>query len=78
LVEIEALPGFRLRVRCQDGTAGVVELANFINSPTAGVFAPLQDEARFAEVRIVLGAPTWPGELDLAPDAIWQELQTRT
>jgi hypothetical protein len=33
---------------------------------------------RFAEARLVLGAPTWPGELNLAPDAIWHELRIKS
>jgi len=34
------------------------------------VFAALADKAVFAQVRNDLGAPTWPGEIDIAPDAI--------
>jgi hypothetical protein len=67
---VEVLPGFRLRVRFNDGTEGTVEMAEFINSPAAGVFAVLQDENRFQEVKVVMGAVTWPGDLDLAPDAM--------
>lgn len=78
LVQVEALPGFRLRVQCRDGTKGVIELADFINASSAGVFARLRDERRFAEVLLINGAPTWPGELDLAPDAIWHELRERS
>jgi Protein of unknown function (DUF2442) len=70
VAEVEALPGFRLRVRFNDGTEGIVELAGFINSPEAGVFATLRDESAFRRVSVVLGAVTWPGELDLAPDAM--------
>jgi hypothetical protein len=75
VAEVEALPGFRLRVRFNDGTAGTVELANFINSDAAGVFAALRDEELFRQVRVSLGAVTWPGELDLAPDAMHREIK---
>jgi hypothetical protein len=37
VADVEALPGFRLRVRFNDGTVGIVELADFINSDAAGV-----------------------------------------
>jgi hypothetical protein len=50
------LPGFRLRVRFNDGAEGTVEMAEFINSPAAGVFAALQDENLFRQAKIVLGA----------------------
>ena len=36
---VEALPEFRLRVRFNDGTAGIVDMRSFVNSDAAGVFA---------------------------------------
>lgn len=70
ICELTVLPGLRLRVRFNDGAEGLVELADFIRSEAAGVFGALRDEALFGQARIVLGAVTWPGELDLAPDAM--------
>jgi Protein of unknown function (DUF2442) len=75
LASVEALPGFRLRVRFNDGIEGMVELAGFINSGKAGVFAALRDESLFRQARIVLGAVTWPGDLDLAPDAMHRAIK---
>ena len=69
VAEAEALPGFRLRVRFNDGATGIVEMAAFLKSERAGVFAALRDENLFRQARIVLGVVTWPGDLDLAPDA---------
>jgi hypothetical protein len=71
---VEALPGCRLRVTFNDGTSGEVEMESFLNSPDAGVFEALRDESVFREVRVDLGAVTWPGDLDLAPDAMHQEI----
>jgi hypothetical protein len=70
VADVEALPGFRLRVRFNDGTEGTVEMADFITSDAAGVFAALRDETLFRQARVALGAVTWPGDLDLAPDAM--------
>jgi Protein of unknown function (DUF2442) len=75
VAEVEALPGFQLRVRFSDGTEGAVEMAEFIASAGAGVFATLRDEQVFRQVRVVVGAVTWPGELDLAPDAMRQAIK---
>ena len=73
--EVRALPGYRLYVRFIDGTEGEVDASNFILSKTAGVFTPLRDPARFAEVRVQDGFVAWPGDLDLAPDAMYDELK---
>jgi hypothetical protein len=75
VAHVEALSGFRLHVRFNDGTEGTVELADFLNSPSAGVFAALRDEDLFRQARIELGAVTWPGNLDLAPDAMHREIK---
>jgi Protein of unknown function (DUF2442) len=52
----------------------MVEMAAFISSPNAGMFAALSDEVIFRQARIDLGAVTWPGGLDLAPDAMHREV----
>ena len=75
VAEVEALPGFRLRVRFNDGTAGVVDMEKFVKSEAAGVFARLCDEALFRQVRVSLGAVSWPGDLDLAPDAMHRAIK---
>jgi hypothetical protein len=75
VTEVEALPGFRLRVVFSDGLTGTVEMAGLIYSPKAGVFAALADPSLFAQVSLEYGAVTWPGELDLAPDAMYSAIQ---
>ena len=67
---VEALPGYRLRVRFLDGLEGVVDMSALIASPNAGVFAALADPQAFNRAFVRLGAVCWPGDLDIAPDAI--------
>ena len=63
VAEVEALPGFRLRVRFNDGTSGIVEMAEFVKSDAAGVFAALRDENLFRQARVALarslGRASW-------------------
>ena len=74
---VEVLPDFRLRVAFADGLSGEVDLSGIVHSPKAGVFAALADEAAFAKVMLDHGAVSWPGELDLAPDAMHAAIQER-
>ncbi|MGH9606262.1 MAG: DUF2442 domain-containing protein [Terracidiphilus sp.] len=67
---VEVLPGFRLRVVFADSISGFVDMSRLVHSPKAGVFAALADSGAFAQVRLEYGAVAWPGELDLAPDAM--------
>jgi Protein of unknown function (DUF2442) len=75
VADVEALPGYRLRVRFNDGAKGMVEMADFINSTSAGMFSALRDEKVFRKAKVVLGAVTWPGDLDLAPDAMHRAIR---
>ena len=68
--EVRALSDDRLFVRFVDGLTGTVDLSALIASPQAGVFARLRDRALFEQVHVEMGAVVWPGELDLAPDAM--------
>ncbi len=71
--EAEARPGYRLWIRFEDGTEGEVNLAHLVGS---GVFERWQDEDEFMRVTIdpESGTVTWPGDIDIAPDALYREL----
>lgn len=72
---VQALPDFRLHVRFVDSTQGIVDLSGFVHSDNAGVFAVLTDPAMFEQVFVEHGAVTWPGEIDLAPDAMYARIR---
>ena len=74
VAEVTVLNGFRLHVRFHDGTEGEVDMSVLVQSARAGVFAQLADPSLFAQVHVEHGAVTWPGELDLAPDAMYTEI----
>jgi hypothetical protein len=77
VTEVKALPGFRLRVAFADGLKGTVDLSRMVHSPKAGVFAALADASLFAQVTLDGGVVAWPGDLDLAPDAMHTEILQR-
>lgn len=63
---------YTLRVQFRDGVQGEME---FKPSFFRGVFSHLIDPQAFAQVRLVDGVVTWPDELDLAPDAMHDEIK---
>jgi hypothetical protein len=73
VVEVKPLTPMTLQVRFADGTAGQVR---FEPSHLTGVFEALKDPIIFARARVVAGAVTWPGDLDLAPDAMYAEIKS--
>lgn len=72
VVEVHTESPLTLSVRFADGTKGQVR---FEQSHLTGVFAPLKDPDMFARVRIDHGALTWPGDVDLAPDAMYDAIK---
>lgn len=68
VVSVQPEGASSLRVSFADGTAGRV---TFLESHLTGVFAPLRDPAFFVRVHVHEGFVTWPGEIDLAPDAMY-------
>ncbi len=71
VVEVIPTAGLSLFVRFRDGVEGLVHLRA---EELTGALAPLQDENFFKQVFIDEGAVAWPGEIDLAPDAMYAEV----
>ena len=72
VVKVSPLPKYRLHVEFDDGVAGTIDLSGELDGE---VFRPLRDEAVFRQVTVdEFGAVSWPDGLDLAPDAMYNEL----
>lgn len=75
VVDVKPEPGFCLFVRFADGTEGRLNLSP---DEFTGVLTPLRDQAFFEKAFIDQGAVSWPGEIDLAPDAMYQQVKNGT
>jgi len=72
VVEVKPQSDYCLFVRFADGTEGRIRLSP---SEFTGVLAPLKDRAFFDQAFVDHGAVTWPGEIDLAPDAMYEQVK---
>ena len=74
---VEVLGHYRLRLTFSDGLVGDVDLSHLRGA--GGVFAPLQNPAFFAEVRVdpEIGTISWPGGIDLAPEVLYERAAAR-
>ena len=72
VVHVESVAHLHLRVAFRDGTNGDVI---FEKSHLSGVFSVLNDPHFFEKVACDHGFVEWPGELDLAPDAMYQAVK---
>lgn len=72
VVEVETGPNLSMLVRFADGTQGSVK---FEQSHLFGVFESLKDPSFFGRAYLDSGVVTWPGNIDLAPDAMYREIK---
>lgn len=71
VVAVAAMPAYRLNVCFSDGTSGIVNMSALATCGAAGIFASLHEPSVFEAVHVELGAVAWPGDVDLAPDALY-------
>jgi hypothetical protein len=72
VIDVKKLSPLSIQVTFADGTSGKVQ---FEPSYLTGVFEALKDPDVFRQVYIEQGAVTWPGNLDLAPDAMYEAIK---
>ena len=70
VIEARPLDGYRVRLRFNDGSEGIVDVAKLI--PFKGVFRPLKDPKYFHRLRVDTEAGTicWPNGADIDPDVL--------
>ena len=74
VIEVKPIAPLALQVRFADGTEGKVQ---FETSYLTGVFSVLKDPALFQQAHIEDGAVAWPGNIDLAPDAMYDSIKSK-
>jgi hypothetical protein len=78
VIEARVTGGYRVFLRFEDGIQGEVDLSTLV--VFEGVFAPLRDPARFAELRVAphSGTIEWPNGADIAPETLYAALVGQT
>jgi hypothetical protein len=71
VTHLEVIGEHELRLTFEDGTVGDVA---FDDSDWQGVFEPLRDPQRFAQVCVEGGTIVWPNDgLDMAPEPLYEQ-----
>lgn len=74
VTSVEPVKYLVIKVTFVNGLQGTV---CFKPSHLTGVFKPLKDKDYFNQVFVSHGVVTWPGEIDLAPDAMYAEIKAQ-
>ncbi len=72
VIDVKVLDHLEFTVTFTDGVTGRVRM---LPSHLYGVFEKLKDPAFFNRIQVTDGFVSWPDELDLAPDAMYDEIK---
>ncbi|MEO5333261.1 MAG: DUF2442 domain-containing protein [Magnetococcus sp. YQC-5] len=72
VIDAKILDYLQFRVTFADGLTGSVRM---LPSHLRGVFEKLKEPSVFNQLRVTDGFVSWPGELDLSPDAMYDEIK---
>lgn len=77
LIAAQATHDWHVRVAFDDGVTGELDVRRVV--PFDGVFAVLSDPAVFRQLYVdaTWGTLNWPGNLDLAPEPLWEAVTGR-
>jgi hypothetical protein len=76
IVRFRLLSNYTIEVALADGTAGIADLYPRLSQGRLGDgFDPLCDQQFFFQAYVEHGALTWPGGINLAPDAMYQRIR---
>ena len=75
---VKYIRDYILEIVFVDGAKGVTDLSEY--SKRGGVFSPFADIEFFKKVYINqdLGVLAWPGEIDIAPETIYEKVTGKT
>jgi hypothetical protein len=65
---VEPLDDYRIHIELVNGREGTFDMRPYLEH---GVFRELKDLDYFRQVRVVLGAVTWPHGQDIAPETLY-------
>ena len=71
VIEVKTTGPLRLHVKFDDGVEGEVR---FEPEHLYGIFEALRDPQSFGAVSCAEGFVSWPGDIDLAPDSMHDEI----
>ena len=74
VLKLKPLEGRKLWLRFTDGSEGIFDLYDFVESGGPMV-EPLRDDGYFARALVEMGALTWPNGLDLDPINLYMEMK---
>ncbi len=71
VVKAEPMDGMKVHVVFDNGVEGVFDCAYLTSDP---YWARLASPAFFRQVKAECGTLCWPGDIDVAPESVWEDV----
>ena len=72
VTSVKPLPAYKLLLTFEDGRQGIYDVEPLLES---GVFRRMRNVSLFNQVVVKLGSVAWPGDLDIAPETLWEDCE---
>ena len=69
IASVQAVPDFKLQLYFSNGEYRCFDMAPYLNFP---VYRRLENPGFFALARVDYGTVVWPGEIDIAPETLYE------
>lgn len=70
IIKIKVLEDYKLELTFDNNVVKIKDMKPLLDK---GVFKELKDKKKFNSVKIKFGSVCWDGEIDLCPDALYEE-----
>lgn len=70
------ISNFKIRLWFNDGKEGIIDLQRTIFTDSRPIFAPLRNPEYFRRFKVEMDTLVWENELDLAPEFLYEQVQT--
>ena len=71
VIAAEPMDGFKVFVTFENGVTGVFDCEYLTADP---YWKKLKSPAFFRQVRAECGTLCWPGDIDVAPESVWEDV----
>lgn len=68
VVKVEARPDYSLLLEFENGERRVFDMTPYLEKKP---FAPLKGSPLFAKASVAYGTVVWPGDIDIAPETLY-------
>jgi hypothetical protein len=77
VVNAKIVEEYKIEVRFNDGTDGIIDFQKIIENDHRGIIKELLDKNKFQTVRVDYDTLVWENGVDFAPEYLYEKVKTK-